>query len=455
MKTGNDITQKHLWQGEWVDGETLDRLLPTLPDLLSGYDNLPDCTLDILLPACRLLLERLAGERGSEMLEVLIRQGLDEKEARSVLDDVTGFARPENILEKISRELGSEKPWVPVRPSDGHPCFEAWKPLGVLVHITPSNALSVAPMSVIEGLMAGNINILKNSARNGLFAQHLLHLLADCDPSGTLKNYIFVLEISSADEEKMDLLYRIADGISAWGGEEAMKAVREKTPSGVRFIEWGHKISFGYVTEQAMDDPAVLRAFAHDICIIDQQACSSPQSILVETASNETLNRFAGNLYKMLGEVSPTIPGKTPSPSEQAEITTRIHLHRAEAAAGNGKIYGETDAPFHVLADYRPGLSPSPLYRTVWVHPIRREEIGAVLRPMNIYLQTCGLACMETEAEELCHRLTRAGVIRITEPGRQLENYTGAPHDAVYALQRFSKRVSYRLGNHFRKQNSF
>ena len=446
MEMKEETLQKHIWQGRWIGESALDELIPTLPEILAGYDEVPECTLDILLPACKEFYARIISGNAGESYSMLKQQGLNDDEARSTLAEVAEFARPENILTKVRLELGSETPWIPSRPEQGHPSLEAWKPLGVLFHITPSNALSVAPMSVIEGLMAGNINILKNSRRNGLFAQSLLKMLVECDPSGILGKYIFVLEISSADESKMSLLYRIADGVSAWGGEEAVRAVRSQVPSGVRFIEWGHKISFGYITEAMMTDPVVCRAFARDICTIDQQACSSPQTILAETSDRGRLDAFASLLFSALEEVSPGIPGKRPSMAEQAEITTRIHLHRAEAAAGNGKIFGETDAPFHVLVDYRPGLSPSPLYRTIWIHPIRREEIGKVLRPMNIYLQTCGLACAAEEATDICHRLTKAGVIRITGPGEQLMNYTGAPHDAVYALQRFSKRISYKTG---------
>lgn len=451
----NSNKNKHLWQGAWISDAELETKIQTFSDLLAGYDSIPDCTPDILLSACKRFVERISGGDNEEAMQILSRQGLNASEARSTLMEVAEFARPENIMEKVRRELGSDTPWIPCRPNPGHPCFEAWKPLGVLVHITPSNALSVAPMSVIEGLMAGNINILKNSGRNGIFAQHMLHLLGECDVTSVLKKYLFVLEISSSDESKMEVLYRIADGVSAWGGEEAMKSVRSRIPSGVRFIEWGHKISFGYLSQKMRSDPEALRAFARDICTIDQQACSSPQTILVEANGTDELDDVAAALYEALREVSPEIAGKTPSRAEQAEITTRIHLHRAEAAAGNGKIFGETDSPFHVLADYRPGLSPSPLYRTIWLHPVSRDRIGSVLRPMNIYLQTCGLACKEEEAAELCHRLTKAGVIRITEPGKQLINYTGAPHDAVYALQRFSKRVSYQLGSHFRTAESF
>jgi hypothetical protein len=303
--------------------------------------------------------------------------------------------------------------------------------------------------------MAGNINILKNSSRNGIFAQAVLAMLISEDKTGILKNYIYVFDISSKDEWKMDALYSIADGISVWGGEDSVKAVREKVPSGVRFIDWGHKISFGYITEPMLDDEKTYEAFARDICTIDQQACSSPQTIFVETTDKSKVDYFAQRLFETLKIISPAIPGKPETLQERAEITTRTHLHRAETVAGNGKIFEDPGGHFRVLVDYRKGLSPSPLYRTIWIHPMERKEIIDVLHPMNIYLQTCGLACLEDEVKEICSRLTRAGVIRITEAGKQLQQYAGAPHDAVYALQRFSKRISYQLGDNLKSHTGF
>jgi phenylacetate-coenzyme A ligase PaaK-like adenylate-forming protein len=345
--------------------------------------------------------------------------------------------------EKIFRELGSYRPFAPMRPYDKD-YFEAWKPLGALVQIAPSNALSVAPMSVIESLMGGNVVILKNSPRNGLFAQALIRQLVENDPTGILKDYIYIFEISSKEEAKMQIVYDVADGISFWGSTEAAKAIRDKVPTGVRFIEWGHKISFGYVTAAMIDHAEVAEAYADEVCLMEQQACSSPQTILVEGTKEET-DRFAKHLFNALAKKSPSYTGREPSLYEAAEITTVVHLHKAEEVAGNGKVLeGEN---FRVLVDYSGGLSPSPLYRTIWVKPVQRAAIVPVLRPLSAYLQTCGLACLLTEVYDISDRLVRAGVIRITQAGKQLQGYIGEPHDAVYALQRYCKRVSYQLGN--------
>ena len=433
---------KHLWQGDWLSDSQLSQKIDSLPSAIA-HAPLSEWDITVLENACEILYNQIVQNQLPHVVEAAKENGFSLGEINDALDEVSAFCRKAFIREKIFRELGSYRPFAPMRPYD-KAYFEAWKPLGTILQIAPSNALSVAPMSVIETLMAGNVVILKNTPRNGLFAQALIKQLIDNDITGCLQNYLYIFEVPSKDEATMEALLNVADGVSFWGGTEAAKAVREKVPLGVRFIEWGHKISFGYVTTAMIDDPNSVEAFAKEVCLLEQQACSSPQTILVE-GSNEDAERFAQNLFDALARCSPPLPGKAPSLHETAEITTVVHLHKAEEVAGNGKVLeGEN---FRVLVDYRGGLSPSPLYRTIWVKPIRRTEIVPLLRPLNAYLQTCGIACLPSEVYDLTNRLVRAGVIRITQAGKQLGSYTGEPHDAVYALQRYCKRVSYHLGD--------
>ena len=433
---------KHLWQGAWISDTQLSEKIDTISTVIARCD-LPEWDATVLENACEILYNQIANHQLSDVIDTARQSGCSREEIEEALDEVGAFCSKANMREKVFRELGSYRPFVPMRPYD-QDYFEAWKPLGVLVQIAPSNALSVAPMSVIESLMAGNVVILKNSPRNGLFAQALLKQLVENDPTGILQNYIYVFEISSKDEVKMEAVLHVADGVSFWGSAEAAAEVRKKVASGVRFIEWGHKISFGYITEAMIDDMESVEGYVKEICLLDQQACSSPQTILVE-GGPACADRFARRLFEAFIRLAPLYPGRTPSLHETAEITTVTHLHKAEEVAGNGKVL-EGDG-FRVLVDYRGGLSPSPLYRTIWVKPVQRAEVVQVLHPLNAYLQTCGLACLPSEVYDICDRLVRAGVIRITRAGKQLQSYTGEPHDAVYALQRYCKRVSYHLGN--------
>lgn len=432
---------KHLWQGEWIDDMQLAERMPALEEaLLTSLTH--EFDLDILLNACGKLYHKIISGELNYLESLPGEPKLDALQVKEALDSVATFAHPANIREKIVRELGSYNAFRLRRHHFDEPIFEAWSPLGVLTHIAPSNALSVAPMAVIEGLMAGNINLLKNSPQNGLFAQYVLKELADLDDTDTLRYAIYAFNLPSQQEETIRQLIQQSDGVSAWGGESAISAVRSMTPAGVRFIEWGHKISFAYFTEKKANDDTLISALAKEVCRNDQQACSSPQCIFVETENKQILLDFSERLKTAMVKASEKYKGLTPSVPEMAEITTVTHLHRAEAAAGNGSVI-EGDG-FRILVDYRTGLSPSPLYRTLWVKPVKRADIIKILHPLNIYLQTCGLACTQEDLYELTHLLLHAGVVRITPVGQQVGGYVAEPHDSVYALQRFSKRITCR-----------
>ena len=55
-------------------------------------------------------------------------------------------------------------------------------PAGCVVHVAPSNVFTVAAMGMVEGLLAGNLNVVKASARDGDFAPLFAQALAAHDP---------------------------------------------------------------------------------------------------------------------------------------------------------------------------------------------------------------------------------------------------------------------------------
>src|SRR5690606_38692804 len=105
-------------------------------------------------------------------------------------------------------------------------------------------------------------------------------------------------------------------------------------------------------------------------------------------------------------------------------------------------VIEDADGHWRIYTDTRPGLRPSPLFRSIWLKPIQREQLGPVLRPMRTWLQTCGLACGLESLSPLTHALFAAGVTRIARPGKLTQRYLGAPRDRVYALQPLTARVS-------------
>jgi phenylacetate-coenzyme A ligase PaaK-like adenylate-forming protein len=457
----NRVATPHLWQGEWIGDAELEARLAGLGDGLSrGFPE--RLALETLLGAADQLGSELragssdadaGGEAGvrAELLACLRESGrFSESEALATLEELGEFLRRERLEAKVSRELfagrlGSDRsdPFRLERIDYRSAVFEAWAPIGFLVHIAPTNAINVPFLSVIEGLLAGNVCFVKTGGSDSIFPQLCLKALVDRDSTGHLRRFVFAARISSRRQDLLKQLLAPADGIAVWGGEEALAGIRALAPAHARIIEWGPKISFAYVARDRLGSES-LDGLARECCLMEQQACSSPQVVYAETEDFAELGRFAARLAQALERVSPEMPRQVPSLQERAEITKTVEVSRLEAClpGRSGQVIEARDGSWRVLVDPREGLRASPLFRTVWVKPLPRARILPVLRPLRHYLQTVGLSCGLESLGQLSDAFFRAGALRVTPLGSMVSGYMGEPHDGVYALQRYSRRVS-------------
>ncbi|MYR84848.1 AMP-binding protein [Streptomyces sp. SID685] len=400
---------------------------------------------DVVLGACAALAADLA-DPGSA-LHTRLAAHLPAAEAGSTLAELAGALTRQALERKLRRELGGLRPERLTRPDGRETVFESWAPVGLLVHIAPGNAAAVAPLSVVEGLLAGNVNVLKTSGSDTALALDLLAALAAADPSGLIAERVIALRFPSARRDWLETLCGQADAIAVWGGEEAESAVRELAPPGCRVVAWGHRISFAYLTRAAAAEDGLLDALAEDVCRLEQQACSSPQVVYLDTEDTEEVFAFAGRFAERLAKVSGARPAPRPGPAELAEITTVQQLARLEQHLGLTRVFTADDGSWRVLADTRSALAASPLHRSVWVKPLPRHRITGTLRPMRRYLQTAAVGGGRADVAALSRALFAAGVTRVTPVGSMLDGYEGEPHDGVYALQRYSRRVSVRAAD--------
>jgi phenylacetate-coenzyme A ligase PaaK-like adenylate-forming protein len=443
------MLEHHLWQGEWIDDAELEKRVAGFADWAAAAATE---SLDprILLDAAHRYALQLREKKGHHPIlkACLFDAGTGtEAEVESLLAETAEFLDRKNLETKLRRELGSTSPFVPARMMFRDSVYESWAPLGLLVHVAPSNAPTAAPLSVIEGLLSGNVNFLKTSGSESQFPQLFLEGLARCDASGTLARFIVAARIPSRRKDWLEKIFSAADGIAAWGGEEAMREIRKLAPSTTRVVEWGHKISFAYLANGEFEKKEVLDRVAREVCAFEQQACSSPQVLYLETKNWAELETFAARFAPVLDRVSRATPRLNPAAAEDAEITLVTELTRQEASFGRAKVVEAPDKAWRILLDNRPALAASPLFRTIWLKPLPRNNIIQILRPMRAYLQTAGLSCGLGDAAELSSLLLKAGVVRVRRVGDMMGSYSGEAHDGVYALQRYCRRVSVQLGS--------
>ena len=334
----------------------------------------------------------------------------------------------EELEYKCKTELGE---WYVDLPALKTGTVRKRYPLGILFHIAAGNVDGLPAYSVIEGLLAGNINILKLPTGDNGLSVRLLSELIRFEPK--LKDYIYVFDVPSAETETLRVLAELADAVVVWGGDEAVAAARQLAGVNTKIIPWGHKLSFAYVTEQA--DEAALYGLARHICETNQVLCSSCQGIFLDTENQEVQERFGERFFELLKQANEEL-GKADI-GMRGKNTLRLYTDSLEVSDGR-RVLQEEGISVVIREDRE--LELSYLFRNVWVKRLPRQEIVEKLKRHKGHLQTCGLLCGSEEKAELADLLGTAGVVRIT--GSDMSRMIpGEAHDGTYPLRDYSRIV--------------
>lgn len=337
---------------------------------------------------------------------------------------------------KLKTELGVVSPDETSLPENGIKAHIM--PLGVIFHIAAGNMDGLPAFSLAEGLLTGNINILKlPRADNGLSVE-IISKLIEYEPA--LADFIYVFDTPSTDVHAMRKMAELADGIAVWGGNEAIAAVRALAPVGVKLIEWGHKLSFAYISGYS-DKERELTALAAHIAATKGLLCSSCQVIYIDTECDGALEKFCAEFLPILErEVGCR---NSVSIGERANSALLRYTDMLEDILGETaipRVYKGRECSLTIGTDSE--LELSDMLCNVLVKKLPRREIIPTLRRKKNYLQTAGLICTAPEREELTDILARSGVVRITTAGAMSEYFAGEAHDGEYPLRRYTRVVN-------------
>ena len=399
---------------------------PDLPRLIGETLNKPPLSPEIVIQACETVAATLPDEAVLPIMESL---GIGQAQAQSYLADLRlMFSRP-YLEQRLRTELGEGYGSITAAAPLGanSPVEEQIYPLGVLFHIAAGNMDGLPAYSVIEGLLAGNINLLKLPSVDGGLTVMLLQKLCALAPA--LAECIYVFELSSTETASIHALMNLAGAVVVWGGDEAVTAIRKIAPPNTRIIEWGHKLSFAYVTT-AGAAPDKLEGLAHHVCMTNQLLCSSCQGVFLDTESREEATNFCGIFLPILDAVSQQYPDMPLS--ARAQNTLQLRARELEKAYGDtAQIFKGRDTSLILEPDS--DLTVSLQFRNLWVKTLPQAALVTRLYPYKNHLQTAALLCGDSEWESLRDKLWRAGVVRISGGQDMSESYCGAVHDGDYA----------------------
>ncbi|MCQ2502719.1 MAG: acyl-CoA reductase [Saccharofermentans sp.] len=386
----------------------------------------------IVIDAFDNLGKRIANGEFAELISSIEMSGKDE-----YIDLAVRMMSREYLEYKLKVELGEKK--SELFESNRISCDRV--PLGVLFHIAAGNMDALPVVSIAEGLLAGNINILKlPSVDNGLTIK-AMEILLEFEPR--LKDYIYIFDTPSSDVVAMKKMADMADGIVVWGGDEAVTAVRSLAKPGTRLIEWGHKLGFAYVSGYE-DKETELQELAEHIMVTKQLLCSSCQVIYVDTDNFDEVKMFAEEFTNYLNKAAAKYPVDDIGAVAELSIKRRVQLYDdfigGDYSSKDEVVFYGNNVSVTAVPDSE--LELSYMFGNVYVKPLPRTEITRVLRSKKEYLQTAGLICSPDVREELAMKILRSGVERVTRAGNMSFYFDGESHDGEFPLLRYTRLIN-------------
>ena len=415
-----------LYKGEIYPNEKQAELISSLKeDMYLTLQNKETLSYLTVIDACDKLYQRVINHEFDDIALPLLKA---LNMPYSSLERYAKVFSKEGLLKKIDIELGDLKNGVLSLDENNNRYYE---PLGILFHIAAGNVDLLPAYSVVEGLLVGNINILKlPTGDNGLSILLLKELIKEAP---VLKDYIYVFDVPSTEIETIKQLSNMADATIVWGGDEAQRAARSFVDIHSSIISWGHKISFSYVDNNIADEE--IETLCTSICLSNQLFCSSSQGIYMNTDDMEELHNLAKRVLPIFAKVSKSM--NTLPLTMKAKNSLMLYNDELEGNLNN--IYKDSGVSIVVKEDNK--LELSYLFQNIWIKALKKEDIVNVLKPNKNLLQTISINKNLKGKEDIVSLLAKAGAVRITALGDNSRMLAGESHDGEYALRRYIRIV--------------
>lgn len=308
----------------------------------------------------------------------------------------------------------------------------------LITHVWAGNVPALPLWSLISGLLVKAGNIGKVSSAEPLFASWFAKLLAEVEPK--LANCLAVVWWKGGDAEREHMVFDQSNVVIGYGGNQTLESLEKRIPITTRFLPYGHKVSFGIVSNAALDSQKAWRT-AHqaalDVVMYDQQGCYSPHMFYVQTGGKVSPREFARYLANELNNFEKRYPRRALQMEESSSLASwrqkeemSLFTQRSKEVLGNsandwGVVYDEGNTDF----------VPSPLNRVIKVMSFDKlEDILPAIQPYRAYLQTVGIAATPKELFHWSDLLGRIGVTRMTAFGKMTSPDAGWHHDGRFNL---------------------
>lgn len=175
-----------------------------------------------------------------------------------------------------------------------------------------------------------------------------------------------------------------SDVVVAFGGDDALTAIRAQLRPDARFVPFGHRTSIAYVTRETLDRAAADAAYAREVAfgiardalLYDGEGCLSLHAVFIERGDALAPDAFSALLAEAFEAAAVEFPARSAEPA--AATAGYARGARFRAAQGEGAVRGGLTGA-HVLVTDVALDQPPPLFpRTLAAYVV--DGPGEVVR---------------------------------------------------------------------------
>jgi hypothetical protein len=313
-----------------------------------------------------------------------------------------------------------------------------WRGPEFLIHIAAGNIPNPTLTSIVLGLLARSAQFVKCAGGSAWLPRLFAHSLYEADSK--LGACLEIAEWPGGNADLESVLFAEADCVTATGSDETLAAIRSRLPASTRFQGYGHRVSFGFVTNEVLSHanaPRMAARVTDDVVAWNQLGCLSPHVVYVQTGGAVSPERFAELLADELARREQTEPRGELATPHAAAIASRRGIYEVRAAHSPETLmwHSKESTAWTVVFEADARFQISCLNRFIYVKPVK--DLTGLLQHAEVVrgkVSTVGIAAAEPQAEELAGQLARWGATRVCPLGQMQNPPLTWRHDGRPAL---------------------
>jgi hypothetical protein len=206
-----------------------------------------------------------------------------------------------------------------------------------------------------------------------------------------------------------------ADVVVAFGGSDALRAIRARLRADATFVPFGHRASAAYVAARdlAAAPEAIAADAARDALLYDGDGCLSLHALFVQRAPGGAHERFTEQLAAACAAAAIEFPPGRRDPQRTARVNAYAGAAAFRAANGAGRVLRAPDGAWTIVVDPPAGDRPpfgGGVIPVTYVDGI--DGLAAAAGALAVPLQALGVAS-DGDTAAIAQRLEAVRIARI------------------------------------------